>query len=131
MWNDMFDPFSNCGKGRYYYMIKGRSALWNSWKDLPKDIIIMRWSPANIKTKRAALKGSMDHWRTLGLKFVEFPGYFDSPTFNPHTEGILEMAKGYPNCIGAAFGQWSGIKGYKPHFEKFIKVVDKIEKQKR
>ena len=130
MWNDMFDPYSNCGKGRYYYMIKGKSALWNSWKDLPKDIIIMRWSPSNVKTKRAALQGSMDHWRNLGLKFVEFPGYFDAPTFNPHTEGILEMAKQNPNCIGVAYGQWSGINGYKPHFEKFIKVVEKIDKKK-
>ena len=130
MWNDMFDPFSNCGAGRYYYMVKGRGALWNSWKDLPKDIIIMRWSPSNVKTKRKALEGSMEHWRKLGLKFVEFPGYFDDQKFNPHTEGILELAKKNPACIGAAFAQWSGINGFKPHFETFLKVVDKIEKQK-
>ena len=130
MWNDMFDPFSNCVPGRYYYMIKGKNAICESWHGLPKDIIIMRWSPANVKTKRQALTGSMEHWRKLGMKFVEFPGYFDAQQFNPHTEGILEIAKKNPACIGAAFAQWGNIDNYKPHFETFLKVVEKIEKQK-
>ena len=129
MWNDMFDPFANCVPGRYYYMIKGKDALRNSWKDLPKEIIILRWAPIDHKKKYAAVKGSMDHWSKLGLKFIEFPGYFDEARFNPLTEGLLDMARKNPYCIGTAFGQFSGINGYKPHFETFLKAVDKAEKK--
>ena len=126
MWNDMFDPFSNCKKGRYYYLIKDKDALWNSWVGLPKDIIILRWSP---DSKAGAAK-SMEHWQKLGMKFIEFPGYFDSAVFNPASESILETAKENPCCAGAAFAQWSGLKGYRPHFEEFVKLLDKVEKKK-
>ena len=126
MWNDMFDPAANCKKGRYYYMVKDKDSLWNSWVGLPKDIIILRWSP----TRAPGVKESMDHWQKMGMKFIEFPGYFDNAVFNPITEGVLDLAKKNPYCVGAAFGQWSGLKGFRPHFETFIKVLDKVEKKK-
>lgn len=128
MWNDMFDPFSNVKKDRYYYLIKDRNSLWNGWVGLPKDIIIMRWSPDNILTRPDAVKGSVEHWTRLGMKIIEWPGYFDGAQFPAQTKPMLEYMKKNPLCIGAAFAQWGDIKRYNSSFEKFMQVVKEVDR---
>lgn len=126
MWNDMFDPAGNCRKDKFYYNVRGRGALWNSWQGLPKDIIILRWQCKNLE----GVKKSMAHWKSLGMKYVQFPTYF-TYTFSPLARPIIELSAKDPNCIGIAFAQWRKIDNFKPYFEKLLEVVSEVENSKR
>ena len=123
MWNDMFDPYGNCKKERFYYNVRGRGALWNSWIGLPKDIIILRWQCSNLES----VKKSMAHWSGLGMKYVQFPTYFCT-SFSPMARPIIEASAKDPNCIGIAFAQWLKIDNFRPFFEQLMEVVSEIEK---
>ena len=122
MWNDMFDPFANCRKGGYYYFIKGRGALYGNHVGLPKDIIIMRWTCVEKLVEK-----SVAHWsKDMGMKYIHFPGYFDAPVFNPRSRSFMKPVLNDPNCVGVGFAQWSGLNNYKPHFEKFLVMVNEM-----
>ena len=122
MWNDMFDPFANCRKGRYYYLIKGCGSLYGNHVGLPKDIIILRWTAA-----KKLIEKSVVHWsKTMGMKYIHFPGYFDAPVFNPRSRRFMEPVLNDPNCIGVGFAQWSSIDNFRPHFEKFLVMVNEM-----
>ena len=126
MWNDMFDPHGNCKKDRFYYNVRGRGALWNSWIGLPKDIIILRWQCSKLES----VKKSMAHWSGLGMKYVQFPTYFCT-TFSPMARPIIEASAEDPNCIGIAFAQWLKIDNFRPYFEQLMEVVSEVEKAKK
>ena len=127
MWNDMFDPYANCYPDNYYYSIRGKASLTGNWLTLPKDIIILRWT-----TKTAArVTGSMKHWRDLGMKYIQFPGYFTEAVFNPKSEGYMKETVKDPACIGVGFAQWSGIDNFRPHLENFLKMVDKVKAEEQ
>jgi hypothetical protein len=126
MWNDMFDPHGNCKKDRFYYNVRGRGALWNSWVGLPKDIIILRWQCSKLES----VKRSMAHWSSLGMKYVQFPTYFCT-TFSPMARPIIEASAEDPNCIGIAFAQWLKIDNFRPYFEQLMQVVSEVEKAKK
>ena len=130
MWNDMFDPYGNCYLDRYYYLVRGRGTLYNSWIGLPKDIIILRWTTKN---SVEFVKKSMDHFASLGMKYIQFPGYFDTMTFNPKSRQFMEMTVDDPACIGVGFGQWSGINhfGKTTHLEDFLKMVEEVSARKK
>ena len=122
MWNDMFDPFANCRKGRYYYLIKGCGSLYGNHVGLPKDIIILRWTAAE-----KLIEKSIAHWsKDMGMKYIHFPGYFDAPVFNPRSRSFMEPVLNDPNCVGVGFAQWSGLDNFRPHFEKFLAMVNEI-----
>lgn len=122
MWNDMFDPFGNCKKDQFYYNVRGRGSLWNNWLGLPKDIIILRWQCKNLE----GVKKSMGHWKSLGMKYIQFPTYF-TDTFSPLARPIIELSAKDPNCIGIAFAQWRKIDNFKHYFEKMLEVVSEVE----
>ena len=124
MWNDMFDPYANCYPDNYYYRIRGKASLTGNWIGLPKDIIILRWTTKSLER----VKGSMKHWRDLGMKYIQFPGYFTGAEFNPKSEGYMKETVKDPACIGVGFGQWGGIDNFRPHLERFLKMVDKVER---
>ena len=122
MWNDMFDPFANCRKGRYYYLIKGCGSLYGNHVGLPRDIIILRWTATE-----KLIEKSVAHWsKTMGMKYIHFPGYFDTPVFNPRSRRFMEPVLNDPNCIGVGFAQWSSIDNFRPHFEKFLVMVNEM-----
>lgn len=125
MWNDMFDPTANCRKGRYYYLIKGCGSLYGNHVGLPKDIIILRWTTTRKRIEN--VRASVDHWsKTMGMKYIHFPGYFDDPVFNPCSRSFMEPVLNDPNCVGVGFAQWSGIDNFRPHFEKFLVMVNEM-----
>jgi hypothetical protein len=126
MWNDMFDPHGNCKKDRFYYNVRGRGALWNSWVGLPKDIIILRWQCSKLES----VKRSMAHWSRLGMKYVQFPTYFCT-SFSPMARPIIEASAKDPNCIGIAFAQWLKVDNFRPYFEQLMQVVSEVEKAKK
>lgn len=121
MWNDMFDPYGNCREDGFYYAVRGRGSLWNSWAGLPKDIIILRWQCEDLES----VKNAMAHWGGLGMKYIQFPTYF-TDEFSPLVRPVIEMAAKDPNCIGIGFAQWRGIDNFKPYFEKMLEVVDEV-----
>jgi hypothetical protein len=88
----------------------------------------MRWSPDNILTRPDAVKGSVEHWTRLGMKIIEWPGYFDGAQFPAQIKPMLEYMKKNPLCIGAAFAQWGDIKRYNSSFEKFMQVVKEVDR---
>ena len=123
MWSDMFDPYGNCKEKSFYYNVRGRGSLWNSWKGLPKDIILLRWQCSNLESVR----NSMAHWSGLGMKYIQFPTYFCT-SFSPMARPIIELSAKDPNCIGIAFAQWLKIDNFRPYFEQLMEVVSEVEK---
>lgn len=121
MWNDMFDPYANCYAKKYYYLVKGIGSLTDSWVGLPKDIIILRWTTSTPERFR----GSMEHFQRIGMKYIQFPGYFDDKTFNPQAEERMRQTMNDPACIGVGFAQWSGLDN-NHHLEAFLDMVRKL-----
>lgn len=58
--------------------------------------------------------------------YIHFPGYFDAPVFNPRSRSFMKPVLNDPNCVGVGFAQWSGLNNYKPHFEKFLVMVNEM-----
>ena len=98
VWSDMFDPFHNARKTGRYYLVKGDGPWYDSWKGLPKDVIVENWN-SNPKERMESLK----HFDAPGNAQV-LAGYYDADP--SRITGWLQDAAGIRGLAGVMYTTW-------------------------
>ena len=98
VWSDMFDPNHNAEKTGRYYLVKGDSPWYGSWKGLPAEVGVLNWNMGP-QTRRATL----DHFAGLGHHQI-LAGYYDG---NPAAiADWLKAGEGVQGVDGVMYTTW-------------------------
>src|SRR5262249_24390735 len=85
-------------KGGTYYLVKGNSPWYGSWKGLDKDVVIVNW---NSDAKKRL--GSLRHFADLGNMQI-LAGYYEGPV--GAFSGWSRDAEQVPGVVGAMYTTW-------------------------
>ena len=117
VWSDMFDPTHNAKKAGRYYLVEGDGPWYESWKGLPRDVIVVTWQ-SNPKTRGESLK----HFADLGNRQI-LAGYYDHDV--TAITGWLADAAKVKGVEGVMYTTWRHDYS---DLEKFAEEVAKSSK---
>jgi hypothetical protein len=91
----MFDPNHNAKKTGRYYLVKGEGPWYESWKGLPKDVVVVNWNQNNPDT--------LKFFADLGNPQV-LAGYYDADPKD--ITKWLKLSGGVAGVRGVMFTTW-------------------------
>ncbi|MCE5326104.1 MAG: hypothetical protein LLG01_06780 [Planctomycetaceae bacterium] len=101
VWSDMFDPTHNARTSGRYYLVKGAGPWRQSWRGLPKDVIVMNWY-----SQKEGRSDSLGHFSQLGNRQMLSVCY-DSQSERDQIPLWLSEAAGVKGLCGVMYTTWT------------------------